>query len=97
VEETLRNGENMLLEIDVQGALQVKEKFPGACLIFIAPPGMEELERRLRGRGTDSEADIQNRLAISREELALQTRFDHVVINEDLDACFAQLRMLIRP
>lgn len=95
VEKTLQSGKSALLEIDVQGALQVKQKFPEACLIFIAPPSMEELERRLRGRGTDNEADIVNRLAISRQELALQDKFDHVLVNEDLEACFAQLKALV--
>jgi guanylate kinase len=96
VQEALQTGKNVLLEIDVQGALQVKEKFPEACLIFIAPPSEEELERRLRGRGTDSEENIQNRLAISKQELALQEKFDHIVINDRLEDCQQTLLALCR-
>ena len=92
VEKTLQSGKNVLLEIDVQGALQVKAKFSEACLIFIAPPDEEELARRLRGRGTDSDVDIQNRLSIARQELALQNRFDYVVINEQLQTCLAEIK-----
>jgi guanylate kinase len=87
VEEALQAGHDVLLEIDVQGALQVKEKLPQACLIFIAPPSEAELERRLRGRGTNGEEDIQNRLAIARKELALHKHFDHVIVNDTLEAC----------
>ncbi len=96
VQQALNAGCNVLLEIEVQGALMVKEKFPSACLIFIAPPSIEELERRLRGRGTEQDADIESRLAIARQELALQDRFDHVLVNEDLQLCLERLRLLAR-
>jgi guanylate kinase len=96
VEQALQSGKSVLLEIEVQGALMVKEKFPAACLIFIAPPSMEELERRLRGRGTEEEVSILNRLAISRDELTLSERFDHVVVNADLDVCLNSIRTLMQ-
>jgi guanylate kinase len=96
VEQALQSGKSVLLEIEVRGALVVKEKFPAACLIFITPPSLEELERRLRGRGTEDEASILNRLAISRDELALSERFDHVVVNADLDACLNSIRALMQ-
>lgn len=87
VEAALQSGNDVLLEIEVQGALQIKQKFSQACLIFIAPPSEAELERRLRGRGTNDEEDIRERMAIARRELALQEQFDHVVVNDDLNAC----------
>lgn len=95
VEAALHADQDVLLEIEVQGALQVKAKFPQACLIFIAPPDEEELARRLRGRGTEDEMDVQSRLSIAREELALQTQFDHVVVNADLEACMRDLSALV--
>lgn len=95
VEEALRSGQSVLLEIEVQGALMVKEAFPAACLIFITPPSMEELERRLRGRGTDAEEAILSRLEISRQEMALQERFDHVVSNCLLGDCVDELKGIV--
>lgn len=91
VEERLSRGQNILLEIEVQGALMVKERFPSACLIFVEPPSVEALIDRLRGRGKDSEDSIKSRIAIAREELKLKDRFDYVVMNDDLDACFAKI------
>lgn len=95
VEAALASGKHVLLEIETQGALLVKSKFPEACLIFIAPPSMEELERRLRGRGTETDDDVQNRLRIARQEMALQPEFNHVVVNDGIQDCLAQLRALI--
>jgi guanylate kinase len=95
VKAALQAGQHVLLEIEVQGALIVKQKFPSACLIFIAPPAMAELERRLRGRGTEGDADIESRLAIARQEMALQDQFDHVLVNADLQECFQTLQALI--
>jgi guanylate kinase len=96
VQEALDSGRSMILEIETQGALMVKQKFPDACLIFIAPPSFEELERRLRSRATDAEADILNRLEIARQELALQPHFDYNLINNNLDACLIELQGTIR-
>lgn len=95
VQDALSRGKNILLEIETQGALQVKQKFPAACLIFIAPPSMDELERRLRERGTESTTDIENRLRISRHEMTLQARFDHVLVNDNLQNCFQAIRKII--
>jgi guanylate kinase len=95
VQATLDDGRSVLLEIETQGALIVKRKFPSACLIFIAPPGMEELERRLRGRGTEAETDIESRLHIARDELAMQDQFDHVVINADLQTCLKSIEAIL--
>lgn len=77
-----RAGKDVILEIEVNGFLQVKELAPDAVSIFIRPPSLEELERRLRGRGTDSEEAIQKRLKRASEELLMADRFDYVVVND---------------
>ncbi len=82
VEATLAAGRNIILDIEVQGALQVKEKMPEAIMIFIIPPDGKTLEGRLRGRGTETEEVIAKRMARAREELATFPRYDYVVINE---------------
>ena len=78
----LSKGQDVLLEVEVVGARQVKQKMPNAVMIFIAPPDLRELERRLRGRGTDSEEKIQKRLARAREEIGAIKAFDYVVVND---------------
>lgn len=95
LETCLADGKRVLLEIETQGALQVKAKFPASRLIFIAPPDMETLRLRLLDRGTNTEADILNRLAIAAQELALQAEFDTVLINDSLETCLAQLLKLL--
>ena len=95
VESKLAEGQSILLEIETQGALMVKDKYPEARLIFIAPPSFEELETRLRGRGTETDENIENRLTISRYEMTLQERFDHTFINEDLDTCLREIRRVM--
>ena len=88
VEERLKRGEKVLLEIDVQGGLQVKNKFPEANLIFFKTANKEELEKRLRGRNTDSEEVIQARLKNSLKELEYEDRYDRVIINNEIEqAC----------
>lgn len=84
VKDALARGEDVLLELELVGARQVKEKMPEAIMIFIAPPNIIELERRLRGRGTDSEEKIQKRLARAREEIKAVKEFDYVVVNDML-------------
>jgi guanylate kinase len=97
VEATLNAGQNVLLEIETQGALQVKRKIETACLIFIAPPSLQELERRLRIRGTEAETDIENRLKIARHEMTLQNQFDYVLVNENLETCVQAIQAIIQP
>ncbi len=82
VEDTLDAGNNIILDIEVQGALQVKEKMPEAVMIFVIPPDYETLISRLRGRGTETEEVIAKRMTRAREELATFARYDYVVINE---------------
>ena len=84
LEESRRTGLDLVLEIDVQGALQVKQKLPESVAIFILPPSREELERRLRSRATDSNMDIDRRLAKARDEIAAFQRYDYCVVNEDV-------------
>lgn len=83
--EHLEAGDSVLLEIDVQGGFQVREKFPDAKLLFIAPPSMEVLEQRLRGRGTDSDEEIAKRLRNAKGELEASKDYDIVVVNDDLE------------
>lgn len=81
VEEKLSEGKNVILEIEVVGAAKVKDKFPQAILVFLLPPSYEELEERLRGRGTESGEVIERRLEIARGELASMSAFDYLVYN----------------
>lgn len=91
---TLNNGRNILMDIDVQGARQILKRFPQAVAIFIMPPSMEELEKRLRARGTDSRDAIALRLANAREEIAQKGICRHVVVNDNLEEA-AQLLIAI--
>ena len=91
VEAHIAQGEQVILEIDVQGAFQVREKMPQAHLVFIEPPSMEELERRLRGRGTETEEKIAGRLATAKVEMARKMEYDIRLVNDDLDEATAEL------
>jgi len=84
VERLLEEGRDVLLEIDVQGAHQVKEQIPAAVTIFLSPPSWEVLESRLSGRGTETESALRRRLETARRELDEGSRFDHQVVNDDL-------------
>ena len=88
-------GRSVLLEIDVQGALQVREKMPEAVLVFVDVPSVEELERRLRGRHTESESALQVRLSNALKELALKNEYDHIIVNDELASACEQLRRII--
>lgn len=92
VEDELRAGRDVVLEIEVQGALQVKERLPEAVLIFIEPPSLEELESRLRGRGTETEEAIARRLETARVELNEKMKYDYTLVNDDVDEAFRALR-----
>lgn len=95
VMEALNQGTTILLEIDVQGALQVRQRLPNALLVMIHPPSLDILAQRLEQRGTNTPNDIQQRLAIARQELAQATAFDITVVNDDLTACLAELETLL--
>src|SRR5690606_27381417 len=96
VEEALSQGRDVLLELELVGARKVKARVPEAVMVFIAPPSMSELERRLRGRGTDTEEKIQKRLARAREEIRAMREFDYVVVNDDLYSAALDFVSIIR-
>lgn len=95
VENNVKDGKIILLEIDVQGALAVKQQKPDTILLFIAPPSVDELRRRLDNRGTDDEATKQTRIKNAMEELSQQDKFDVVLVNDDLEICYSKLKNLI--
>lgn len=95
VNEKLAAGYDVVLEIEVQGAMQVHKKRPDAVLVFIAPPSFEELESRLRGRGTESEQVICERLETARGELAQQDKFDYVVVNDTVERAVGEIRGIL--
>jgi guanylate kinase len=96
VEEALAAGRLALLEIDLQGARQVRERMPEARFVFLAPPSWDELVRRLVGRGTEDEAERERRLATARDELAAETEFDATVVNHTIPAAAQELVELMR-
>ena len=91
VRASLAAGQDLILEIDWQGARQVRERFPSAVGVFVLPPSISELERRLRARGTDSDRTIQGRMAQAREEMSHFDEYDYLVINQDFDAALDAL------
>lgn len=95
VEKQLQAGKDVILEIEIQGALKIKEKFPTALLLFVMPPSAEELQRRLRGRGTESEEVIAQRLQRASEEAEGIEEYEFIVINDDLDECVKEMHELI--
>jgi len=89
-------GDDVLLDIEVKGAMQVKETFPEALTLFLAPPTLEELERRLRSRGDTSPEDVERRLAIARWQLEIaQNRFDHIVVNDSVDSAVEHILRIL--
>jgi guanylate kinase len=95
VEDRLAAGRDVILEIDVVGASQIRERVQGSVLIFIEPPSMEELERRLRGRGTETEERIRLRLETAAWEMEQRGWFDHVVVNDELERAWTQVAAII--
>ncbi len=95
VRELVTSGQVVVLDIEVQGALQVKRHLPDALLVFLVPPSFEELEHRLRGRGTEDDEAIARRLRAARQEIDQQDAFDVVVVNDDLDRCVDEVIALI--
>jgi guanylate kinase len=96
ITETLASGEDLVLEIDWQGARQVRALYPDCVGIFIHPPSIEELERRMRARGQDSDAVIRRRLQNAQDELAHAGEFEYAIINKDFDTAKADLAEIIR-
>jgi guanylate kinase len=95
VDEALTDGRDVLMEVDVQGAASVREKLPDAILVFLQPPSEEELARRLRARGTESQPELERRLAEARREMAQAGRFDHVVVNDQVERAVDEVLAII--
>ena len=95
VEEQLAAGKDGILEIEIQGALKVKEQFPESLLLFVTPPSAAELERRLVGRGTESQEVINKRLARASEESEGIEAYDYIVVNDNLDVCVEEVHQLV--
>lgn len=96
VEEQLEQGKDVILEIELQGARKVKEKFPEALFIFVTPPSMEELKKRLIGRGTESPEVIASRMRRACEESEGMEEYDYLLVNDKLEECVGQLHQIIR-
>lgn len=95
VEEQLQAGKDVLLEIEVQGAMQVKRRFPGGVFIFLIPPSMTELKARIRQRGTESESVLSKRLRVASDELALVHDYNYVVVNDEVELAAEKIRSII--
>jgi guanylate kinase len=96
LERARAEGLDLLLDVDVQGAAQVREKMTDAVTVFILPPSYEILERRLRGRDQDDETTIKRRLAAAGREIDAFVRYDYVIVNDELDACVGALEAIVR-
>lgn len=96
VEENCKTGNNVILEIEVQGALQIKEKYPESILIFIMPPSLNELENRLKNRNTEDELSIKNRIRTAIDEIKLSNKYDYIVVNNDIDTCSMDIENIIK-
>ena len=96
VVQQLEQGKDVILEIEMQGALHVREILPEVNLIFLTPPSVDVLEQRLRGRGTETEEVIRDRMARAKEECSYMEKYDYIVVNDDLDECVENVHRLIR-
>lgn len=96
LDDCLADGKTLLLDVDVQGAMNIMKEFPEAITIFIEPPSLEELERRLRRRGTESDESVRRRLEGAKRELAYRNDFQYIVINDRLDESIRQIENIIK-
>ncbi len=95
VNETIHNGKDIILEIEVQGALQVKERFPQGVFIFLLPPSLEELKSRITNRGTESDETIRERMNVAVEELRLLEQYDYAVVNDEINSACGRIQAII--
>jgi len=95
IEERLNRGEDILLEIDVQGALNVKKKCPDGIYIFLLPPSLDELKRRIEGRGTENPESLARRLKNAVAEIKIGLQYDYVVVNDTIDNAAAQIKSIL--
>jgi guanylate kinase len=91
----LAGGRTAVVDIDVQGAMQIKESFPAATLVFIEPPSMDVLHQRLRSRGTESKESLKRRLVLAAREMAYAPRYDYRIVNDDLEQAVAEVKGII--
>lgn len=95
VRNTIDQGKDIILEIEVQGALKVKEKFPEGIFIFLTPPSLDELKNRIVGRGTETEELIQNRISVGIEEINLMEHYDYAVVNDKVELACSRIEAII--
>ncbi|MCI3921526.1 guanylate kinase [Paenibacillus sp. TRM 82003] len=95
VQDTIDQGKDIILEIDVQGAMKVKERFPEAIFIFVLPPSLEELQSRITNRGTETESSIRSRMAAAADELKLMEHYDYAVVNDVLETACNRVQSII--
>ncbi|MGM1050313.1 MAG: guanylate kinase [Bacillota bacterium] len=95
VEETIANGKDIILEIEVQGALKVKEKFPEGIFIFLTPPSLDELKDRIVGRGTENQATIDHRMSVAVDEMELIRHYDYAVVNDEINHACKRIESII--
>ena len=95
VEEVRASGKDCILEIDPQGALQVRKATDEAVLVFIAPPSLEELRNRLTGRGTESAEEVEKRLSCAESELAYRDKYDYIIVNDDVETAAAKMEAIL--
>ncbi|WP_040711339.1 guanylate kinase [Paenibacillus curdlanolyticus] len=95
VDRTLASGKDIILEIEVQGALKVKQKFPEGVFIFLMPPSLEELRQRITGRGTENADVIDHRMSVAVEEMNLLRHYDYAVVNDEIDAACHRIQSII--
>jgi guanylate kinase len=95
VRETLDQGQDVILEIEVQGAMQVKKNFPEAMFIFLAPPSLSELKNRIEGRGTETAESIATRLSIAKEEIEMMAHYDYVVENDEVESACDRIEAIV--
>ena len=95
VESQIDSGRDVLLDIDVNGAMSVKKNFPDSIAIMLVPPSMKELRSRLEGRGTETQEAVERRLAEAKTELSYMPKYDYIVVNDDLDVAVAQCEQVI--
>lgn len=96
VVEWMEQGHDVLLEIDYHGAFQVRDAYPEAVLVFIAPPSVEELKARIRGRGTETEEQIEGRIAQAMDDMAQADEFDYLVLNDDITVAVWKVQQIMR-
>ncbi|MBB5172135.1 guanylate kinase [Texcoconibacillus texcoconensis] len=95
VEETIEKGYDVILEIEVQGALQVKRRYPSGVFIFLAPPSLKELRQRIEGRGTETKELIDNRMNVAKDEIELMDQYDYIVENDQVEHAVERIKSIV--